>query len=59
MINWKDISCKTCKHKKKCKGKTSKRSQLCQQYLGLVEKKVEKDIHPHIMYWALMNKYSK
>ena len=57
MTDWKEISCKTCAYRKKCKGKISKGSRKCQENLGLVEKKEEKAYHPHIMYWGLYNKY--
>ena len=57
MINWKEISCKTCDYKKKCKGRWSKGSKHCQELLGLVEKKEEKQMHPHILLWAMYNKY--
>jgi len=56
-MNWNNISCKTCKHKKKCKGKWSKGSSKCQQMLGLEEKKEEKQLHPHVILWGLYNKY--
>jgi len=58
MIDWNQISCKTCKYKKKCKN-ISKGSRACQEKLGLVERKKDKSMHPHIMYWALYNKYKK
>jgi len=54
-MDWKTISCKTCKYKKKCKGRVAKGSNKCQELLGLVEKKEEKAYHPHILLWALYN----
>jgi len=54
MVDWKNISCKTCKSKKKCKG-ISKGSKKCQELLGLIEVVKEKGYHPHIMFWALYN----
>jgi len=57
MVDWKTISCKTCKFKKKCKS-VAKGSRKCQERLGLMEKRPEeKEYHPHIFLWALYNKY--
>jgi len=53
-MDWKTISCKTCKYKKKCKG-VSKGSRKCQEKLGLMEKKIEPSYHPHLLLWALYN----
>jgi len=50
------ISCKNCKHKKKCQGRVRKGSSLCKQRLGLIEKKEGKQYHPHILLWAVYNK---
>jgi len=56
-MDWKNLKCKDCKYKKKCKGKISKGSRKCQELLGLVEKKVEEKMHPHVILWGLYNKY--
>ena len=56
MVDWNNISCKTCQHRKRCKG-ISKGSKSCQEKLGLVSVEKEKEINPHIMLWGLYNKY--
>jgi len=58
MVDWNKISCKTCKYKKKCKN-ISKGSTKCQEMLGLIEKKVEKNYHPHILLWGIYNTMRK
>jgi len=53
-----EFNCKTCKFKKKCRGRISKGSRICKERLGLLEKREETHYHPHIVFWALYN-YSR